>query len=345
MEKKKLCVFTLYADKGASSQYRVYIFKEVLEKNYEVKWYHFWNNNYVTKYMHNKKKYCLQIIVQYCIAVIKRWIQLMFIAPSFDIVFLQKASIPKFKNTFLGRIKRNKVRVVFDVDDAIYEIEGDNSDQIAQVSDCVICGNNILYDHYSRINRNCVLIPTVDNTFRYIPYWSDTFHDKIIGWIGSKTTIDNLDLIIDALNIITEKHPEVKIAIISNTALDYTHKINNSCFIKWSSETYLEEMSRFCIGIMPLKNTPINQGKCGFKLVQYLNMKKPVIGSGVGINSDIIEGNGIIASSIDEWVEGIEHLLFNRAFYEVCVSHIENVFFDTYHYSKIATELVDVLIR
>ena len=50
-KKKKLCVFTLYSEKGASSQYRTYIFKKELEKLYDVRWYSFWNDNYVTKYM------------------------------------------------------------------------------------------------------------------------------------------------------------------------------------------------------------------------------------------------------------------------------------------------------
>ena len=59
---KKLCVFTLYAEKGGSSQYRAYIFRKELEKHFNVvNWSYFWNNNYATKYMHNKKKYIFQM--------------------------------------------------------------------------------------------------------------------------------------------------------------------------------------------------------------------------------------------------------------------------------------------
>jgi glycosyltransferase involved in cell wall biosynthesis len=229
------------------------------------------------------------------------------------------------------------------VDDAIYVDPSDNSNLIADISDCVICGNNNLIEHYSKFSSNCVYLPTVENTALYEPYWNDTYDNKIIGWIGSKTTIDNLDLVIDALNTVTSRHQNVKIAIISNTALDYLDKIHNSYLISWNSETYIEEIGKFTIGIMPLKDNEINRGKCGFKMIQYLNMKKPVIGSGVGVNSDIIRGNGIEANSTEEWVDAMEELLFNRRFYNGLVNSIEKGFFEKYHYKKISSELIKIL--
>ena len=177
----------------------------------------------------------------------------------------------------------------------------------------------------------------------YEPYWGDTFDNKIIGWIGSKTTIDNFDLIIDALNEVTSKHPEVKIAIISNTALDYTERIKNSYLVPWKSDTYLQELSKFSIGIMPLKDNDMNRGKCGFKLIQYLNMKKPVIGSDVGVNGEIIFGNGIVANTTEEWVSALELLLYDENRYQECVKHIETKFFDKYHYEKVLISLLELL--
>ena len=341
--KKKLCVFTLYSEKGASSQYRAFIFKNELEKKYDVRWYSFWNDKYVTKYMHNKKKFIFNILGQYILSAIKRVYQLLFIAPKADVIFLQKAAIPKLKPTFLKRIKLNNVRIVFDVDDAVYTLPKDNTDQIAEDADCTICGNETLMKHYKKHCSRCVVIPTVDNTNLYSVHWKDTFDNKIIGWIGSKTTINNFDLIIDALNEITRRHPEVKIAIISNTALDYTDKIKNSYLIPWSAETYLKALSTFTIGIMPLKDNEFTRGKCGFKLIQYLNMKKPVIGSNVGVNGEIINGNGIIANTTNEWIDAIETLLYDKTSYKRYVDHIENEFFHYYHYDVVSSQFISTL--
>lgn len=340
---KKLMIFTLYSEKGASSQYRAYIFREELEKNFDAKWFYFWDEKYVTKYMHNKRKYILPILFKYIISAIKRIYQLIFIASKADVVFLQKASIPKCKYVFLKHLKKKNIKIVFDVDDAVYTLKRDNSNLIATLSDTVICGNKTLYKHYSQFNDKCIVLPTVENTFKYESYWSETFNNKIIGWIGSKTTINNLDIVIDSINNIIERHPEVSVAIISNTALDYTTKIKNSYLVKWDSKTYIEELSKFTIGIMPLKFNEFNKGKCGFKLIQYLNMRKPVIGSDVGVNSEIIVGNGLIANTSDEWENAFDKLLFDESFYYSCVKHIDDVFFNKYHFQLITNELIKIL--
>lgn len=340
---KKLCVFTLYSEKGGSSQYRAYIFREYFEKEFEVKWFSFWNDKYVTRYMQNKRKYVVQILVQYIVSFIRRWFQLNFIAPKCDVVFLQKASIPKTNKVFLKKLKRKNVKLVFDVDDAVYTISKDNSNRIAQLSDCVICGNENLKSYYQQYNPNCIVLPTVENTLKYESFWADTFDKKIIGWIGSKTTIDNFDIIVDALNEVISRHQEVSVAIISNTALDYIDIIQNAYLVPWGSDSYVKDLSEFTIGVMPLKDNKFNRGKCGFKLIQYLNMKKPVIGSGVGVNCEIISGNGIIANTTQEWVEAFEKLLYDRDYYNECVEHIERRFFEKYHFRDVCNALIKIL--
>lgn len=135
----------------------------------------------------------------------------------------------------------------------------------------------------------------------------------------------------------------MKIAIISNTALNYTDKINNSYLVPWKKETYIEEIGKFTIGIMPLKSNEFTAGKCGFKLIQYLNMKKPVIGSDVGVNKEIIGGNGIVANTEEEWIDAMEKLLFNENMYNKCVRHIENNFFVKYHFKKISERVIDII--
>lgn len=340
---EKLCVFTLYADKGGSSQYRSYLFKETLEKNFNVKWYYFWNNKYATKYMHNKKKYFLVITLQYIIAIVKRWYQLQFIASKCDVVFMQKASIPKLKKTFLKKVKKKHIRIIFDVDDAVYLDKRDNSNEIASFADVVICGNETLKKNYEKYCKKVIVFPTIENTEKYMKYWSSNFNNKSIVWIGSKTTVKNIELVVNPINRIIKEHPEVKLYIISNDALDFPNRIKNCFLIKWEKEKYIKDLSKKSIGIMPLYDTEYNRGKCGFKLVQYLNMKLPVIGSPVGVNRQIIEGNGLLASTEEEWEKAFEELLFNEEFYNNCVKHIEDDFLRKYSYETISNKLIDIL--
>ena len=58
---------------------------------------------------------------------------------------------------------------------------------------------------------------------------------------------------------------------------------------------------------MPLHPGPFEEGKCGYKLVQYMACGLPVIASPVGVNSRIVEPGitGFLASSTEEWVKAL----------------------------------------
>ena len=340
---KSLCVFTLYSELGASSKYRVFLYRDELELNFNVKWYPFWNDAYVSKYMHHKREFIFRIAFLYIFFLFKRCFQLLFIAPKADVILVQKASIPKCRFTLLKRLKAKKIRIVYDVDDAVYTEKRDSSDRIASLSDAVLCGNDTLKEHYLKYNKNVFVLPTVENTNLFRPYWRNTFENKTIGWIGSLTTINNLDIVVNAINRIVAKYPQVNFIIISNSAQDYTTKIKNTKLIKWNKNTYISDLASISVGIMPLKDNEYNRGKCGFKLIQYLNLKKPVIASNVGVNREIVGTFGFLADSEEEWFDALELILMNKDQYTKFTNCIDNDFFRKYSYSNNVEKIISVL--
>src|SRR5690606_28051456 len=82
-------------------------------------------------------------------------------------------------------------------------------------------------------------------------------------------------------------------------------------FLRWNKETEAEDLLKIDVGIMPLPNDEWSRGKCGFKALQYLAMKKPCVASPVGVNSEIIEHgvNGFLAESSEEWFIHLENLV------------------------------------
>ena len=341
---KKVCYFTLYGREGASSKYRSYLFEKDLASKCEIKWFSFWNDTYVKKYMNNKKKYALKISIMYFFNLIKRYIQMLLIASRCDVVFFQKACIPKSKINLIKFLRICKCRIIFDVDDAIYLDKKDTSSYISGLCDLVIVGNSTLQEYYINYCDQVIVLPTVDDTRKYEEFYSNTYNSKVIGWIGSSSTIENLDIVIDAINELIEKNSNISFTYISDSPKEYLKKIKNSHFVKWDAETYLEEISKFTIGIMPLKINEYNSGKCGFKLVQYLNMKKPVIATDIGVNSEIVESCGIlIDNSVTEWIDSFNRLLNNERIYYECISNIEKNFFGKYHYNIVLEKIYDVI--
>ncbi len=82
----------------------------------------------------------------------------------------------------------------------------------------------------------------------------------------------------------------------------------------WSEGTEAGELRRIDVGIMPLPDCPFGRGKCGLKLIQYMACSRPVVGTPVGVNREIITDglNGYQATSEEEWVETLVRLRRER---------------------------------
>src|SRR5215217_3396903 len=70
------------------------------------------------------------------------------------------------------------------------------------------------------------------------------------------------------------------------------------------------EIQQFDVGIMPLVDSPFERGKNGFKLIQYMASARPVIGSPIGVNREIITDgvNGFQATTDDVLIRALEAL-------------------------------------
>jgi glycosyltransferase involved in cell wall biosynthesis len=78
----------------------------------------------------------------------------------------------------------------------------------------------------------------------------------------------------------------------------------------WSGETEADELADFDVGLMPLEDSPAARGKCGFKLIEYMAMGKPVIASAVGANRDIVgeSRGGMLVDRVEDWPDAMSRL-------------------------------------
>jgi hypothetical protein len=89
----------------------------------------------------------------------------------------------------------------------------------------------------------------------------------------------------------------------------------NYRFVPWSPAIEGQIADMFDVGIMPLKDDPLQRAKCGAKLLQYMAAGLPVVASPVGINSSIVRPgeNGYLAGEAEAWRSALQQLAADPA--------------------------------
>ncbi len=254
------------------------------------------------------------------------------ISPSFDFIFIHREAAPLGPPIFewiLAKILRKKI--IYDFDDAIWLTDRVNETaflnflkwrskvkRICQWSYKVSCGNNYLQNFVLQHTQNAVYNPTTidcENLHNPILYKSRKMLGQlVIGWTGSHSTIKYLQRIEPVLQKIESLFPLVSFVVIADQTP--AMQLNRLTFVKWNSETEIDDLLKMDIGIMPLPDDTWAKGKCGFKALQYMSLQIPTVASPVGVNVEIIEHekNGLLASSEEEWILALQKLIEDKTF-------------------------------
>jgi len=113
----------------------------------------------------------------------------------------------------------------------------------------------------------------------------------------------------------------------------------------WNVANEMAELQSFDVGIMPLKDSPWDRGKCGFKVLQYMAVGVPSVASPIGANAEIIvDGkNGFLAGSQEEWVEKLALLIKDRGLRRQLGARGRATVEEQYSVQAIAPDLVRVI--
>jgi hypothetical protein len=319
--------FPKYTEKGASSRYRIYQYLNILEnKGISIEVYPLLDDYYM-ECLYNKKKYPK-------FRLLKRYFKRLFVVLNLKkdtILYLQHEFFPFFPPIFewyLSKIR--KVSYVVDYDDAIFHnydlsrkaliryLYSNKIPSVISMSSAVVAGSPYLSSFAKKYSTNVIEIPTSINIDRYKKTYNSIDSDAalIIGWIGSKSTSKSLKFIVESIKRISSKY-NVKLFLLGfDKSLVYIFEGIDYKLIKWSSETEVNDIFSFDVGIMPLEDTPFNNGKCGFKLIQYMACSLPTISSPLEANQKINRnGKNLHASTNDEWFNSFERIIQNKEYF------------------------------
>lgn len=258
----------------------------------------------------------------------RRFIKVLFSSRQYDYIFIHREAAPLGPPVFewlLAKVLGKKI--IFDFDDAIWIPNVSESNKIARYVKCfwkikrivqwsykVSAGNCFLANWASayQLRDRVVVNPTcvdMEQKFSYIKE-QDTKR-LVIGWTGSHSTVKYLDILFPVL-LELEKDWNFEFIVICDRKPSF--ELESLRFVKWKEDTEIEDLLRMNIGVMPLIEDQWSEGKCGFKLIQYLSLGIPAVASPVGVNKTIMEQgvNGFLCSSAEDWKRALEKLMMDK---------------------------------
>lgn len=251
-------------------------------------------------------------------------LRLLWGSNQYDLVWIEKEAIPWMPARLECWLLRN-VPYVLDYDDATFHtydlhssslvryLYKDRIDLLMKKSKLVVTGNQYLAHRANLAQANNVeIIPTVVNLLQYKPKQS-YFLSSLprIVWIGSPSTARYLLELAHPLAQLAKKLPFRLCAIgagpIKMNGVDLES-------IEWSLESEANLISECDVGIMPLQDDPWEQGKCAYKLIQYMACGLPTVASPIGANNDVtvLGQTGLFANTSAEWVDALFTLLSDK---------------------------------
>jgi len=249
-------------------------------------------------------------------------LRILLKAPEYNLIFIQKKL---YSSLFLQLLKWRNPNIIYDLDDALFArgtikkpfrllksgtyFTKKRLQMVLKKAVHVIVGNSFLANYARSFARKVSIIPT---PVRLSDYPSKSKEDNgrvIIGWIGTGSNVPYLDLIAEVMKIISVRYPQVEWRVLS----DWTFELEGVPIrnIPWDSSTWIEELSRFDIGLMPLTDSDWSRGKCSFKVLQYMAVGIPSVASSVGMNTEVIEDGvtGFLVANDHEWVNRLALLI------------------------------------
>lgn len=232
-------------------------------------------------------------------------------APRADAALVQKEMI----RTLFTAERLLRGPMLLDVDDAIWlEQRWSAVDTLARRSRGVVCGNRVIADYMSALGCRVGIVPTAVDTDRYRPSEAipDNRDARFIGWIGMSSGLPELAAVADQVWSVLTSHPEWSLLVVSDDRPELPYIDSTRVrYVRWSPEAELAALGRMSIGLMPLRPSPWNEGKCSYKALTYMASAVPGVISPVGMNRDLIAAGAAVPAGheSDAWSSALDRLM------------------------------------
>lgn len=318
MAVERIVILSKYGRNGASSRVRIMQYIPALEDaGFNVEIAPLFDAGYLEELYRGRRS---GVTILGCFA--RRWRQRQALR-AYDFVWLEQEALPWVPWLIESTLLPAESLLISDYDDALFHYYdqhrlpvvrwalGRKIDQVMRRSDAVFVGNNYLRRRALLAGASNVLhVPTVVDIQTYRPSPRPSASDSLtIGWIGTPLTWNAY--VVPLLPVIEQVLRGSGHRFSAIGAKMGAERVGSISFVPWSEEGEVGAVQEFDVGIMPLIDSPIERGKCGYKLIQYMACGRPVVASPVGVNRDIVEDgvNGFLAETSGDWLRALSALL------------------------------------
>ncbi len=219
---------------------------------------------------------------------------------------------------------RSGIPVIYDLDDPVFvpyrsPMNGlfsllkfsRKTHSLFRLSDHIITINRLIADYAARYNPSVSVIPNCVDTDTYCPALKSPDGPVRLVWMGSHSTMSNLEEIAPTLQRLQSTH-RIPLIVIGSGRVEL-RGVETEVRI-WSAETEIADLQAGDIGLVPLPDLPWNHWKFFYKTVQYMALGIPVVARRMGSNSEIIEDgvNGFLVETNEEWYQRLQMLVTNK---------------------------------
>jgi glycosyltransferase involved in cell wall biosynthesis len=176
----------------------------------------------------------------------------------------------------------------------------------------VVIANSPSHVAFARAyNANVWEIPSVVDADVYTGWTSrDDLDDGrvCVGWTGSPSTVDNLQLIQRPLRAWSERS-DIQLLFIGAREFSLPEVCHTT--IPWRAQSEVDDLRRLDVGLLPVMATPWAPRKFYLKLVQYMALGIPAVATPLGANPVVIDDGvtGFLANDDRAWEDAVDRLV------------------------------------
>lgn len=254
--------------------------------------------------------------------------------PRADVVFVQREACfigPELLERYA--LRRSGAPLVFDFDDAIWLPQAWNStspllsralrstakvDRLFGRASLIVAGSRYLADEATRrAAAPVVYAPSVVSARDWSPHeerssgrFSASDGVPTIGWIGTPSTVKQLELVAPALVALASEGLPFRLLVIGGGDRVRLNGIQAE-YRAWNGRTEVDDFRSIDIGLAPVFDDEWSRGKCAFKQIQYMTVAVPHVSSPVGAANEVVkpEETGLMAGDTRQWYAQLRRLL------------------------------------